>query len=805
MSDERHEFEGGATERSAGAAPAVAGAGSLGWWDWTRVVRSPATAWNALTLVGLAACLAAVSLWVSGQTLVAEGQTLGQSRVARVMFSRVDEAATQSERQAARLKAPRVYAGDAGLLDELRASLENLPRSLADATTLEQVDPGIRAQFALKTNEALQVLRAQGAGEDAAAAWRARVAALDDLLRRTPLVDEQTFQRQNQAVSAAIEMRIGDRVVLGRSADVVNVEGTSVEARLRALAASAGFTGALGEIVTARLRHRARATFTFDAAATDAAAAAAAEAVKDRLIAYQPGQLLASVGERLTVEKLDLIRTEAREYRRKYDAIALLAADAATIALAVLATLGVGAYTATYGRALWRSPARLGSLAGSLAAAVAASCWLAATEPRLIALASSGPTLLVTFLLAVAYDRRTALAIGSLSGIFICAALGLPIASVAVTLTGVWVAIWRLREFRHRDTLIRAGLVTGAAMGIASLLVAGVMRPMVAPAIGQAMWDAAASALGAALVGFVTLGLLPTIERVFDVATGMSLIELRDPKQPLLRMLQERAPGTYNHSLTVASLCESAAEAIGADGLMTYVGALYHDVGKSVKPEYFVENQAGGPSRHDKLSPAMSLLVIVGHVREGLELAREHGLPRVLHHFIESHHGTTLVEYFYHRARKQAEQTPADPSGRRAEAPQEIEYRYGGPKPRTREAAILMICDASESATRTLGDPTPARIDSLVRAIAHKRLMDGQFDASDLTMRDLSTIVETVSRSLAAIHHQRIHYPDGAGGGAGGGGGGARGVTQGPVAGPGPGPIIATSDPTRAAVGGSRA
>ena len=264
-------------------------------------------------------------------------------------------------------------------------------------------------------------------------------------------------------------------------------------------------------------------------------------------------------------------------------------------------------------------------------------------------------------------------------------------------------------------------------------------------------------------VGVLTLALLPTIERVFDVTTGMTLIELRDSKQPLLRQLQQRAPGTYNHSLNVAAIGEAAAEAIRADSLLTYVGALYHDIGKMNKPEYFVENQVGGPNKHDKLSPAMSLLVIVGHVKDGVAMAREANLPASIQHFIEAHHGTTLVEFFYNRARKQAEQTARKGEGGEPDLPEEIEYRYPGPKPRTKECAILMLADAVESATRTMVEPTPSRIDALVRALANKRLMDGQFDECELTLRDLQTISESISKSVASIYHGRVLYPSTAG------------------------------------------
>jgi len=309
-------------------------------------------------------------------------------------------------------------------------------------------------------------------------------------------------------------------------------------------------------------------------------------------------------------------------------------------------------------------------------------------------------------------------------------------------------------------------MISALVTGLTTAMASAIDRPLVEGIRREFLVDAGLAGAGALLAGGVTVFVLPLIERVFNVTTGMTLIELRDPKQPLLRELQVRAPGTYNHSLNVASICESASEAVGGDGLLAYVGALYHDVGKMNKPEYFVENQAGGPNKHDKLSPAMSLLLVVGHVKDGMELAREFSLPRSVTHFIESHHGTTLVEFFYHRARVRAEgDGPAnlnkDDDGPETVVPDEFEYRYQGPKPRTREAAILMIADAVESAARALTDPTPSRVEALVRGIANKRLMDGQFDDCELTLRDLHAIVESVSRTVSSMYHGRIHYPAG--------------------------------------------
>lgn len=733
------------------------------WLDWLAVLRSPATVWNVCSLLFLAAAITATLAWSQKQIFLAPGQIAGESRASRVMFQRIDEVATQAERQAAALRSPRVYVADSTTLSDLIASLQNLPRSLADAQEVKDVDPVIRAQFAITAASALQAIREQAQDGQPTATWLERVKRLSEMLQRTALVDEQTFQRQSQAAGDRVQLRVGSEKFEARTTDVVNTESVAVEGRLRSMVDASGFTGELANCVSARLRHRLTHTFTYDEDSTRELARQASERVEPKRTTFVPGQVLVTEGDRLTQERLALIAAEGKEYRKNFDATALMAQLVGVAGVGLLAALGLGGYTATYASWLWNAPVRTAALCGIVALALLLACWAAAADPRLVNLCITAPTLLVTVILCVAYDRRTALALGSLLGILTCVATDQPPVAMGVSLCGVWVAVWRLGEFRQRNALIRAGLVTGMAIAAASLLVAGLRRPMVYPdGIDQALLEATSAAIGAILVGFIALGLLPTIERLFDVTTGMSLIELRDPRHPLLRMLQQRAPGTYNHSLNVAGLAEAAAEAIKADGLLAYVGALYHDVGKVTKPEYFVENHSGGPSRHDRLPPAISHLVIVGHVQEGLELAREHNLPRSLHHFIESHHGTTLVEFFYQRARKQAE-AAASAGSPGTLVPLEAEFRYPGPKPRTREAAILMICDAAESATRTLADPSPARIDSLVRAIAHKRLLDGQFDASPLTMRDLAAIVDAISRTLAAVHHQRVEYPEPAG------------------------------------------
>jgi putative nucleotidyltransferase with HDIG domain len=251
-------------------------------------------------------------------------------------------------------------------------------------------------------------------------------------------------------------------------------------------------------------------------------------------------------------------------------------------------------------------------------------------------------------------------------------------------------------------------------------------------------------------------GVLPAIERVFKIATSMTLLEWTYASRPLLKRLAQEAPGTYNHSLVVATMAEAAADTIGANGLLAKVGALYHDVGKIHKPDYFAENQEARMNRHDGLTPTMSLLIIRGHVKDGLELAREYGLPRVLIPFIAEHHGTTLVRYFHHRA---AELQPLKASGRHDRAVAESEFRYTGPKPQGKESAILMICDGVEGIVRSLPEPTPMRIENAVHHIIMDRLNDGQFDECDITLRELHRVEESLVKTLSRFYHGRVSYP----------------------------------------------
>ena len=303
--------------------------------------------------------------------------------------------------------------------------------------------------------------------------------------------------------------------------------------------------------------------------------------------------------------------------------------------------------------------------------------------------------------------------------------------------------------YRRRTAPIQAGLILGAINAAAILALQG-LPGAPAPASHLA-FQMACGFGGGVLVAVLVSFLLPLLESMFNILTDVRLLELSNLNNPLLRRLAVEAPGSYNHSVIVGTLAEAAAEAIGANALFCRVAAYYHDVGKMLKPGYFIENQRDRDNRHDRLSPHMSTLVIASHVKEGYELAKSYGLPQAVLDIIPQHHGTRKINYFYQKAL----QAGSDATGE----VQESDFRYPGPKPQTKEAAIFMLSDSIEAAARTLEDPSPPRFKGLIRKIVSDVVLDDQLDESDLTFSDLERAEVAFLRTLSSIYHHRIDYP----------------------------------------------
>ncbi|MCB9556161.1 MAG: HDIG domain-containing protein [Deltaproteobacteria bacterium] len=300
---------------------------------------------------------------------------------------------------------------------------------------------------------------------------------------------------------------------------------------------------------------------------------------------------------------------------------------------------------------------------------------------------------------------------------------------------------------QSRQTILRAGLFSGA-VGLGAVVAIALFGGHLD--LGQ-VFSAGATALGAGIfASFLTLALLPALEWLFSYTTDVTLLELANLNHPLLRELMLRAPGTYHHSMVVGNLSEAACEAIGANSLLAHVAANFHDVGKMKNSPYFAENFKTGDNPHNRLKPSMSALIIRSHVKDSIDMCREHGIPEQVISVGSQHHGTTLIEFFYHKAIEQAE-SPDDV--------REEEYRYPGPKPQTREAGVIMLADGIEAAARSLSDPTEDRLRTVVQRVINGKFADGQLDHCDLTLRDLHIIAKSFLQVLRGIYHQRPTYP----------------------------------------------
>ncbi len=346
------------------------------------------------------------------------------------------------------------------------------------------------------------------------------------------------------------------------------------------------------------------------------------------------------------------------------------------------------------------------------------------------------------------YPMTVAIAVNALISIFCAAFLDWNLVVFLYSFLGGLAALFGVVHCRQRSSLIKAGLaVSGANLAVAVVfllyegnLVSAVTIPRLTSAAGSGI-----------LVALIASLAIPAIESSFNIASDMKLMELANLNQPALKEMILKAPGSYHHSVLVGSLAEAAAEEIGANPLLARVAASYHDIGKISKPEYFVENQEDRDNRHAKLSPNMSALILAAHVKDGAEIAREYRLPRRVVDIIRQHHGTRVITFFYNKAKEKE-----DPS---VQTVDQRDFRYPGPKPQSREAALIMLADAVEAASKVLSDPTPARIRGLVQKIINDIFIDGQLDESNLTLRDLHQIARSFTRTITGILHHRINYP----------------------------------------------
>lgn len=711
-----------------------------------------------------------------------EGDIPPHGITAKVGFQRIDVIRTEQAQRIAQEHAPFVFRQRPELIDQLPQQLRADLGKLASAESIESLPVEVRASFGIDAfgddedrNREAQAFATPSAQERFLALKLA--IEMEDMLsaqqRIDDLIEDFTLFIRPLSKIGTIDPQVSRERRIPKGSKVRVAATTTKEAPLELLLPQVQLTDRLNEAgdlgkgwlnysnipqtirpsLSYWLVQETPYTLQYDDIATKSLRAEAIGRATTVYEAFSRGDVLVEPGEMIDRLHLDVLRDEYTAMDEEIGLAARLTRMGVVFLMILVLTILQAWYVVRNEPRLARSLGRLGVYLVAIVAAVALG--------RLLSFwgrAEIIPVLVTVMVFAIAYDQVLATLTAFSLALILTLSTTTQLDQFVVLMSTAATAVIPLSRVASRSALIKVGFYAGLTYFLTSCGV-GIIQNQTLPEVFSNRVLLAHAAWGAGwclAAGYFVAGSLPFIESTFGVVTDISLLEMSDPSHPLLQELVQRAPGTYNHSIAVASIAETAAESIGANGLLVRVGAYFHDIGKMLKPQYFIENiAAGAESRHEHLAPAMSTLIIIGHVKDGVDLAERHRLPQALIDFIEQHHGTTLVEYFYRVATQQASTDP----GHEHDA-EESAFRYPGPKPQTREAGVLMLSDAVESASRTLTDPTPKRIESLVHGLTMKRLLDGQFDECSLKLSEIRTIEQTLVKSLIAIYHTRIRYPD---------------------------------------------
>ncbi len=744
--------------------------------DWRALFGYRGTlARLALALVTIAALTVCVQAWKHAFPFRLDQRPV-DGVAALIDFERVNREQTARARDRAAEQVPPVYRHDSRAVTRAPQELNAGLLTFVPAKNVSQLPPETRRAFGLSVEGNPAAAGGLPAGDRNDAFERLQQIARNELLLRDLVSDFTRFiqpldktglirpEHVSADLTATGQITIADQDGKRRTVSVGEVQ-------LQPLLAPTGLLhgrwALFPNLLPVRseleswLKLNSPETLFYDDKATQEArlkASTEQDEVRDH---YNAGNLLVKPGELIDERLLELLQSE-------YDVLdsgVAFGERAARVAIVFLMFLVLavlfGCYLVRNEQALVGDFRRFGLYLGMFVMTVALERGLSFDPWR----AEIGPVLACVMVCAVVYNQMLATLTAFALSLIVAVSTGADLGRFTVLMSVCATAAILLPSVPSRSTLVVVGLWSAVVYflvfwGTSVIENQGIFSFSNSWGVplwrDTAAWIASLRGAGWCLAaGFLVSGSLPFVEATFGAVTDISLLELGDVSHPLLQELVRRAPGTYNHSITVASIGETAADAIGANGLLVRVGAYFHDIGKMLKPHYFVENMSGDENRHEHLAPAMSTLIIIGHVKDGVDLAQEHNLPRPLIDFIEQHHGTTLVEYFYREAARQAEEQP----DHRTDA-DESHFRYPGPKPQTRESAVLMIADAVEGASRALSEPIPSRIERLVHDIAMRRLLDGQFDECGLTITEVSRIEESLTKSLTAMYHGRVKYPE---------------------------------------------
>lgn len=485
--------------------------------------------------------------------------------------------------------------------------------------------------------------------------------------------------------------------------------------------------------------------YTYDEVATLKAREEAAANESPVLITIHKGQRIVNEGEIVTEDQMEILRFLG--YQRTSPYVALIGVSLFLVLVIVLTTL----FMKYFRKEIYQKQKNYIILSLLVFIIILLTKLILSVnisdQPEVAELVGYlVPVAAGSMLITILLDTRLAVFITVILSFFVGILSENALPYTVNAFVGGLVGVYTVSRFTQRLDWVKAGLFIAAA-DVVCIVALGLMNNYNLQVLFYGIILGVINGFFSAIFAY---GSLPFFEQGFKVTTNVRLMELANPNQPLLKRLLLEAPGTYHHSILVGNLAEAAADAVGADSLLVRVGAYYHDIGKLKRPYFFIENQLGGENPHAKLTPALSTLIITSHIKDGMEIAQQHGIPSVVMDFIEQHHGKSLVTYFYHKAMEMGNPDNV----------KEGEFRYDAPKPQSKEAAIVMLADNVEAAVRSMSTATPGKIEGLVRKIIKERLQDGQLDESALTFRDLDLIAQAFTRILNGIFHTRIEYPE---------------------------------------------
>lgn len=576
---------------------------------------------------------------------------------------------------------------------------------------------------------------------------------LTPIFQRPIVANLQAFEVDRSRGIIAIERSGGEEIESGFFDQTIGLNDALLQAK-QELSLIPGITSIQQKTLLKLVQQQLRPSLTINQMETEQQQLDAREQVAPVLFQVKDGEMVVREGERVTADqilKLQAIRKSGLDNRSLQTAAGLL--------ICSMLLIYVGFYFTQRNISKFRPDSRdllfLASVFLFLFLLIKISIFVAAGMGNTFAYVDSSvylyaiPFALGAMLVRIVLNSETAFLFAVCCSVLVGFLFGNSLLMAIYVLTGSLVGAHGVRHCQQRTTLYRAGLwigLTNMALIIGIQLMTGRDFDL------QLLWKLGFGFFGGVTCAVIVNGTVPLVESFFKYTTDIKLLELANMNAPILRQLMIEAPGTYHHSILVGNLAEAAAEAVNANPLLTRVAAYYHDIGKIKKPLYFIENSGGQRNKHDKLAPSMSALILTSHVKDGVDLAREHKLGSELVDIIQQHHGTALIKFFYDRARNQA-----DPGVQQVD---KRDYRYHGPKPQTREAALIMLADAVEAASRTLTDPTSARIQGMVQKLINNIFIDGQLNECDLTLKDLNLIAKSFNRILSGSFHHRVDYPE---------------------------------------------